>query len=432
MIISSGDLVRRNAAFAATGAFAGLPFPTSDTLQVLGCVDSRVDPSDVLGLELGEGVVMRNIGGRITPATLRSWALLGRLGQGQPPRRGHLVVLHHTDCGITRLTDYPEQLAAFFEIPADELDSKAVADPYAAVRVDTAIARHALPPSRLLSGLVYDVTTTSVLFDTGLSPDAMVTNAGRLGLDLSAVHAVVLSHGHFDHAGGLAGLAARRGTRSLPMIVHPLVWTRRRLALPGGGADDWPTLSKHALTGEGFDVIERRQPSLLVDGSILITGEVDRTTDFEHGMPPAHQHWTGTTWEPDPLILDDQALVANVRGKGLVIVTGCGHAGAVNIVRHAQRLTGVPRLHALLGGLHLGGAFFTPSIGPTVHALTELAPDLLVPGHCTGGEHNTPSPPRYPTAGPKAAAAPATSSPPGRREPPQIPNIRTRKDQADE
>ncbi len=91
-----------------------------------------------------------------------------------------------------------------------------------------------------------------------------------------------------------------------------------------------------------------------------------------------------TTWELDPLILDDQALVVNVRGKGLVIVTGCGHAGAVNIVRHARRLTGVPRLHALLGGLHLGGAFFTPSIGPTVHALTELAPDLLVPGHCTG------------------------------------------------
>jgi len=84
VIISSDDLVRRNAAFAATGAFAGLPFPGSDTLQVLGCVDSRVDPGDVLGLELSEGVVMRNIGGRITPATLRSWALLGRLGQRQP------------------------------------------------------------------------------------------------------------------------------------------------------------------------------------------------------------------------------------------------------------------------------------------------------------------------------------------------------------
>jgi carbonic anhydrase len=158
VIISSDDLVRRNAAFAATGAFVGLLFPTGDTLQVLGCVDSRVDPSDVLGLELGEGVVMRNNGGRITPATLREWALLGRLGQGGPPS-GHLVILHHTDCGITRLTDYPEQLAAFFEIPIDELQSKAVVDPYAAVRVDVAIARHTLPPGRLVSGLVYDVDT---------------------------------------------------------------------------------------------------------------------------------------------------------------------------------------------------------------------------------------------------------------------------------
>ena len=157
MTISSGELVRRNAAFAATGAFAGLAFPTSDTLQVLGCVDSRVDPGDVLGLELGEGVVMRNIGGRITPATLRSWALLGRLGQGQAPS-GHLVILHHTDCG-TSLAAFPEQLAAFFEIPAGELEGKAVGDPYAAVRVDAAIARHALPPGRLVSGLVYDVGT---------------------------------------------------------------------------------------------------------------------------------------------------------------------------------------------------------------------------------------------------------------------------------
>jgi 7,8-dihydropterin-6-yl-methyl-4-(beta-D-ribofuranosyl)aminobenzene 5'-phosphate synthase len=227
-------------------------------------------------------------------------------------------------------------------------------------------------------------TTTSVLFDTGLSPDAMMTNADRLGLNLSAVHAVVLSHGHFDHVGGLAGLAARRGARSLPMVVHPLVWTRRWLAMPGGSPDEIPTLSKRALTSEGFDVIERRQPSLMVDGCVLITGEVDRTTDFEHGMPPAHQRWSGSVWEPDPLVLDDQALVVHVRGKGLVVITGCGHAGAVNIVRHAQRLTGVPRLHALLGGLHLNGAFFAPSIGPTVQALTELAPDLLVPGHCTG------------------------------------------------
>jgi 7,8-dihydropterin-6-yl-methyl-4-(beta-D-ribofuranosyl)aminobenzene 5'-phosphate synthase len=227
-------------------------------------------------------------------------------------------------------------------------------------------------------------TSTSVVFDTGLSPDAMVTNADRLGIDLSEVNAVVLSHGHFDHAGGLAGLARRRGPTSMPMVLHPLVWTRRRLALPGASPEEWPTLSKRALTSEGFDVIERRQPSLMLNGSVLITGEVDRTTDFERGMPPTHQRWSNSTWEPDPLVLDDQALVVHIRGKGLLVLTGCGHAGAVNIVRHAQRLTAVPRLHVLLGGLHLSGGYFAPSIAPTVEALTAMAPDLLVPGHCTG------------------------------------------------
>src|SRR5215469_3657963 len=136
MTIYTPELVQRNAAFAAGGAFTSLPFPTNPALRVIGCVDSRVDPSDVLGLKLGEAVVMRNIGGRVTPETLRSWALLGRLGQGQPPAGAHMVILHHTDCGILRLAGYPEQLAAYFEIPVADLDGKAVTDPYAAVRVD--------------------------------------------------------------------------------------------------------------------------------------------------------------------------------------------------------------------------------------------------------------------------------------------------------
>ena len=227
-------------------------------------------------------------------------------------------------------------------------------------------------------------TTTTLLFDTGISPDAMVTNAGRLGADLSQIQAVVLSHGHFDHTGGLAGLAGKRGTRSLPMVVHPKVWTRRRLAVPGREPMELPTLSKRALESEGLAVIERREPSLLVDGCVLITGEVDRTTEFERGMPPPHQEWTGSTWQHDPLVADDQALVAHVRGRGLVVLTGCGHAGAINIVRHAQRLTAVPALHALVGGLHLSGTAFEPIIKPTIAALTQMSPGLVVPGHCTG------------------------------------------------
>ncbi len=223
----------------------------------------------------------------------------------------------------------------------------------------------------------------TVLFDTGVSPDGMATNIERLGVDVGTIEVVVLSHGHFDHAGGFPGLARLRGRSGIPLTVHPLVWSRRRFALPDQPHWNMPTLSRSALEAEGLEVIERRQPSLLMDGSVLITGEVDRTTDFERGMPN-HEAWRDGRWEPDPLVLDEQALVVNVRGRGLVVITGCGHAGAVNIARHAMRLTGVDRLHALLGGFHLTGAAFEPIIEPTVAAFVDMAPDLLVPAHCTG------------------------------------------------
>jgi 7,8-dihydropterin-6-yl-methyl-4-(beta-D-ribofuranosyl)aminobenzene 5'-phosphate synthase len=225
--------------------------------------------------------------------------------------------------------------------------------------------------------------SSTLLFDTGASPDGLAVNAERLGIDVGGLQCVVLSHGHFDHAGGFDGLARLRGRSGLPLTVHPAVWTRRRLELPAGQGLEMPTLSRGALEREGFEVIERRQPSLLA-GGILITGEVDRVTEFEHGMPPQHQAWDGHGWRPDPTVIDDQALVINVRGRGLVVVTGCGHAGVVNIIRHAMRLTGVSRLLAVIGGFHLSGPAFEPVIEPTVAALTELAPGLLAPGHCTG------------------------------------------------
>ena len=225
--------------------------------------------------------------------------------------------------------------------------------------------------------------THTLLFDTGISPDGMATNFARMDLDASAIEAVVLSHGHPDHDGGFPGLARLRGRSGLPLAVHPLVFSRRRFALPNAPAMELPTLSRSAVEAEGFEVIERRQPSLLLAGSVLITGEVDRTTEFERGLPN-HEAWHDGRWEPDPLLMDEQALVVNVRGRGLVVLTGCGHAGAVNIARHALRLTGVDRLHALLGGFHLTGAVFEPIIEPTVDAFRELQPDVLVPAHCTG------------------------------------------------
>jgi 7,8-dihydropterin-6-yl-methyl-4-(beta-D-ribofuranosyl)aminobenzene 5'-phosphate synthase len=223
-----------------------------------------------------------------------------------------------------------------------------------------------------------------LLFDTGVSPDGMVDNMRRLDLAPDSVSAVVCSHGHFDHTTGLDGLArALGGPARLPVVLHPRFWSRRRLALPGRDPWEMPTTSRAGLESLGFEIVERPEPSFLFDGSVLITGEVARTTDFEHGFP-IHQALREGRWEPDPLILDDQALIVHVDGRGLLVVTGCGHAGVVNIVRYARALTGVEQVHAVIGGFHLTGALFEPVIAPTVEALGALAPDLVLPAHCTG------------------------------------------------
>nr|MBA2294792.1 MBL fold metallo-hydrolase [Actinomycetota bacterium] len=202
---------------------------------------------------------------------------------------------------------------------------------------------------------------TRVLFDAGRTPDGLVENMRRLDLSPRDLDIIVLSHGHWDHVTGMDGLVGRLGRTSMPVLIHPEFWTRRRLAFPGRDAVELPTTSKQALQGAGFEIVEQRQPSFLLDGSLLVTGEVDRTTEFERGFPGHEAHVHGA-WQPDPLILDDQALVALVRGRGLVVLTGCGHSGIVNIVRYAQKLSGVRKVHAVIGGFHLTGPLFEPVI----------------------------------------------------------------------
>jgi len=141
--------------------------------------------------------------------------------------------------------------------------------------------------------------------------------------------------------------------------------------------------SRAGIEGVGFSIVEDRRPSFLLDDRLLITGEVDRTTDFETGMP-IHQVWRDEHWQPDPLIHDDQAVILHVQGKGLVVLTGCGHSGIVNIVRHAKRLTGIDRVYAVLGGFHLTGGIFEAIIPKTVAALAAEHPAVVVPAHCTG------------------------------------------------
>ena len=222
-----------------------------------------------------------------------------------------------------------------------------------------------------------------LLFDAGMTPDGLSDNMRRLGLSPFDIELVVLSHGHSDHVTGLDGFVRAVGPSNLPLVIHPAAFSKRRIAIPGLFELELPSPSRAALREAGLEVIERRQPSLLFEDSVLITGEVDRTTDFEHGMP-FHEALTDGTWTPDPLIIDDQALIVHVAGHGLVVLTGCGHAGIVNIVRYARRLTGIDTVAAVVGGFHLSGPAFEPIIKPTVEALAEIGAEVILPAHCTG------------------------------------------------
>ena len=227
-------------------------------------------------------------------------------------------------------------------------------------------------------------TKHNVLFDAGISPEGVAENMRRLEFTPKDIEAIVLSHGHFDHTTGMDGIVkALGGTAGLPVLIHPEFWSRRRLALPGHTPIEIPSSSKSALREAGFEIIEERQPSFLLDGSILITGEVDRTTDFETGFK-IHQAFHNDQWQPDPLVRDDQAVVINVRDKGLVVMTGCGHAGIINIIRYAQKLTGEDKIYAVLGGFHLNGPLFEPIISLVIEALKTFSPEVVMPGHCTG------------------------------------------------
>ena len=224
-----------------------------------------------------------------------------------------------------------------------------------------------------------EVAGRRILFDTGMTRDGVVSNLDRLAIRADSFEAIVFSHGHFDHVMGLNGLAERLGPTNVPILLHPDFWLQRRIIFPDHTLD-MPTPSRGAIEGAGFTVVEDRQPSFLLDGMLLITGEVDRTTPFETGMPPGHQALRDGVWRPDREVHDDQAVVLHVRDKGLVILTGCGHSGIVNIIRYAKRLTGVGRVHAVLGGFHLRSG---PIVPDTVAALAEEAPSVLVPAHCT-------------------------------------------------
>jgi 7,8-dihydropterin-6-yl-methyl-4-(beta-D-ribofuranosyl)aminobenzene 5'-phosphate synthase len=224
--------------------------------------------------------------------------------------------------------------------------------------------------------------TVSVLFDTGISADGVVENAKRMGLDLSEVEYVVLSHGHYDHFGGLVSVLKTINKADLPLIVHKDMFKMRGPANSDGTIRTYPEFPKREqLTSSQLIYTER--PHLIGDGTILVTGEIPRVTSFETGFLQ-HRTLVNGIWQRDTLTLDDRAVVFNVKGKGLVVISGCAHAGIINTVSYAQRISGIDSIYAVMGGFHLAGEENESRIDLTAKELRRLSPKLIVPSHCTG------------------------------------------------
>jgi 7,8-dihydropterin-6-yl-methyl-4-(beta-D-ribofuranosyl)aminobenzene 5'-phosphate synthase len=223
----------------------------------------------------------------------------------------------------------------------------------------------------------------TILFDTGVTPDGALHNLELLGVDLGSIQAIVLSHGHTDHTQGLDGLLDTLGKRRLPILLHPDAFLKRRIVVHDNVSIDLPPPSLHDLEREGIELLVERGPSFLINRTVLVTGQIERTTAFEQGLKNQEAEIDGA-WQPDPWVYDDQAMVIHVRNKGLVVITGCGHAGVINILYQVRSQTGVEQIYTLLGGFHLTGALFEPIIPQTVEALRKINPAVVVPAHCTG------------------------------------------------
>ncbi len=233
-------------------------------------------------------------------------------------------------------------------------------------------------------------TSRSLLFDSGPEDRTFEQNVSRLGVDLGAVEAIVLSHGHWDHAGAMLRalqlIRDRNGGREVAYYAHPDMFRTRALKMRDGSLqamEDVPGIA--ALTAHGARVVTTSDPQLVLEGMAYVSGEIARVTTFERGMPGQHRRTVDNSgWELDELTLDERFVAIHVAGKGLVVLTACSHAGVINVLTDARQRFGATPIHTVLGGFHLSGVASQQVIAPTVEAMRAFDLAVIAPGHCTG------------------------------------------------
>jgi 7,8-dihydropterin-6-yl-methyl-4-(beta-D-ribofuranosyl)aminobenzene 5'-phosphate synthase len=230
----------------------------------------------------------------------------------------------------------------------------------------------------------------TVLFDAGPEAYAVDRNGRRLGIDFGAIDAMVLSHGHWDHGGGMLKAARMirlaRPDGPLPCYLHPEMFRQRGIRFESGVVipfEDVPTPA--AYREERCEPVVTDAPVGILDESFYVSGGIPRVTAYESGLPGhvARDHGSAE-WEPDPLIVDERFVAVEVRGKGLVVFTACAHAGLINTLTEARRVFPEIPIHAVVGGFHLAGKNPETRIDATVRDLVGFDPRWIVPSHCTG------------------------------------------------
>jgi len=229
-----------------------------------------------------------------------------------------------------------------------------------------------------------------LLFDAGPEAYTVARNAGLLGVPFGAVGAVVLSHGHWDHAGGLAEavrlVAAANGGRPVPCHVNPGMFVSRANTRPDGSYQPYKDIpSPGELVERGATVVNRPDARLLLEDTFYLSGEIPRVTPYERGLPGhVMRSADGKAWAPDPWLMDERYVAVRVKDKGMVVFTACSHAGVVNVLTDARKVFGDAPLHAVMGGFHLSGPTVEQVIPETVRDIRSFGLKRIVPAHCTG------------------------------------------------
>jgi 7,8-dihydropterin-6-yl-methyl-4-(beta-D-ribofuranosyl)aminobenzene 5'-phosphate synthase len=230
---------------------------------------------------------------------------------------------------------------------------------------------------------------STLLFDAGPDGPIFQRNAGILGVDFGEVGAVVLSHGHWDHAGGLVTAIesiAKARPAGVDCYVHPGMFAQRATPRAGFGlVEHEPVPDPKRLAEAGARVVNTREPQVAGDGAFHISGEIPRNTAYEVGLPgQVRRSADGKSWEPDPLLMDERFISVHVKDKGQFVFTACSHAGLINVLSHARASYPDIPLYGVMGGLHLSGVREEKLIPQTIADLEKFDLKFLAPGHCTG------------------------------------------------